>query len=113
AIAAVGSIGGAIVAFATAQEQIGQERERAQRFRNNVDALELLARQIDGTRDAVAGGSTDVLTTFTTAINQQLALELGRFLEGGDSIRTSIAKLGEQIEASRKRQDASAGQADH
>ena len=102
AIAAVGSIGGAIVAFSAAQEQIGQERERAQRFRNNVDALELLARQIDNTRDAITQGSSDVLTTFTTAINQQLALELGRFLEGGDSIKASIAKLGEQIDANRK-----------
>jgi hypothetical protein len=114
AIAAVGSIGGAIVAFAAAQEQIGQERERAQRFRNNVDALELLARQIDGTRDAIRGGSPDVLTTFTTAINQQLGLELGRFLEGGDSVRASIAKLGEQIEASRKTgKDKPPAQADH
>ena len=79
-----------------------EERERAQRFRNNVDALELLARQIDGTRDAIEANSPDVLTTFTTAINQQLGLELGRFLEGGDSVRASIAKLGEQIQASRK-----------
>ena len=114
AIAAVGSIGGAIVAFAAAQEQIGQERERAQRFRNNVDALELLARQIDGTRDAIEAGSPDILTTFTTAINQQLGLELGRFLEGGDSVRASIAKLGEQIEASRKvGKDKPPAQVDH
>lgn len=102
AIAAFGAIGGALAAFAAAQEAIGQERERAQRFRNNVDALEQLARQIDDVRTAVVAGSPEPLVTFTAAINQQLALELGRFLAGGDSIRTSIAKLGQQIEASRK-----------
>jgi hypothetical protein len=102
AVAALGAIGGAVAAFATAQEAIGQERERAQRFRNNVDALELLARQVDDVRDAVGAGSSETLVTFTSAINQQLALELGRFLEGGESIRASIAKLGQQIEQSRK-----------
>ena len=105
AIAALGGIGGALASFAAAQESIGQERERAQRFRNNVDALELVARQIDGVREAVAAGSKDALVTFTAAINQQLALELGQFLEGGDSIRAALTKLGQQIEDSRKRQD--------
>jgi hypothetical protein len=103
AIAAVGSIGGAVVAFAAAQEAIGQERERAQRFRNNVDALELLARQVDDVRSAIGAGSSEALGTFTGAINQQLALELGRFLEGGESIRASITKLSEQVERSREK----------
>lgn len=109
AIAAVGSIGGAVAAFAAAQEAIGQERERAQRFRNNVDALELLARQIDDVRGAVVAGSTEALVTFTGAINQQLALELGQFLEGGESIRASLAKLSEQIERSREKKQESKG----
>jgi hypothetical protein len=101
AIAALGAIGGAVASFAAAQEAIGQERERAQRFRNNVDALELLARQIDDVRGAIGRGASEALVTFTAAINQQLALELGRFLEGGDSIRASITKLSQQIEKSR------------
>jgi hypothetical protein len=109
AIAAVGSIGGAVAAFAAAQETIGQERERAQRFRNNVDALELLARQIDDVRGAVIAGSTEALVTFTGAINQQLALELGQFLEGGESIRASIGKLSEQIERTREKKQESKG----
>jgi hypothetical protein len=107
AIAALGSIGGAVAAFAAAQEAIGQERERAQRFRNNVDALELLARQIDAVRGAVGAGSSEALVTFISAINQQLALELGRFLEGGESIRASITKLSEQIEKSRENKQES------
>jgi hypothetical protein len=102
AVAALGAIGTAIVSFATSQEAIGQERERAQRFRNNVDALELLARKIDDTRGAIRRGAADALVTFTAAINQQLALELGRFLEGGESIRASITKLSQQIEKSRE-----------
>jgi hypothetical protein len=113
ALAAVGSIGSAIVAYAAAQETIGQERERGQRFRNNVDALELLARQIDSARDAIDAGSTDVLATFTTAVNQQLALELGRFLEGAESIRASIAKLGEQVDAARKQKEDTQGGQEH
>jgi len=107
AIAALGAIGTAVVSFAASQEAIGQERERAQRFRNNVDALELLARQIEDVRGAVGRGAADALVTFTAAINQQLALELGRFLEGGESIRASITKLSQQIEKSREgKQDA-------
>ena len=107
AIAALGAIGTAVVSFAASQEAIGQERERAQRFRINVDALELLARQIEDVRGAVGRGAADALVTFTAAINQQLALELGRFLEGGESIRASITKLSQQIEKSREgKQDA-------
>ncbi len=102
AVAALGAIGTAVVSFATSQEAIGQERERAQRFRNNVDALELVARQIDDVRGALGRGAGDALVTFTAAINQQLALELGRFLEGGESIRASITKLSQQIEKSRE-----------
>jgi hypothetical protein len=102
AIAALGAIGTAVVSFAASQEAIGQERERAQRFRNNVDALELLARQIEDVRGAIGRGATDALVTFTTAINQQLSLELGRFLGGGESIRASITKLSQQIEKSRE-----------
>ena len=101
AIAALGAIGTAVVSFAASQEAIGQERERAQRFRNNVDALELLARQIDDVRGAIGRKAADTLVTFTAAINQQLALELGCFLEGGESIRASITKLSQQIEKSR------------
>jgi hypothetical protein len=101
AVAALGAIGTAVVSFATSQEAIGQERERAQRFRNNVDALELVGRQTDEVRDAIGRGSVEALVTFTSAINQQLALELGRFLEGGESIRASIVKLSQQIEKSR------------
>jgi hypothetical protein len=56
AIAALGAIGTAVVSFAASQEAIGQERERAQRFRNNVDALELLARQIEHERGAIGRG---------------------------------------------------------
>jgi hypothetical protein len=102
AVAALGAIGTAVVSFATSQEAIGQDRERAQRFRNNVDALELAARQIDDVRGAIGRGAGDALVTFTSAINQQLALELGRFLEGGESIRASITKLSQQIEKSRE-----------
>jgi hypothetical protein len=102
AIAALGAIGTAVVSFAASQEAIGQERERAQRFRNNVDALELLARQMEDVRGAIGRGASDALVTFTAAINQQLALELGRFLEGGESVRASITKLSQQIEKSRE-----------
>jgi hypothetical protein len=56
AVAALGAIGTAVVSFATSQEAIGQERERAQRFRNNVDALELAVRQIDDVRGAIGRG---------------------------------------------------------
>lgn len=112
AIAALGAIGGAVVAFAAAQEAIGQERERSQRFRNNVDALELLARQVEDVRNAIRAGSPDALVTFTAAINHQLALELGRFLEGGESIRASIAKLSQQIEESRKGKPAVGSEAE-
>jgi TIR domain len=98
AIAALGTIGTAVVSFAISQQTIGQERERAQRYRNNVDALELVARQAQDVRDAIDKGSAAALVTFTSTINQQLALELGRFLEGGESIRASIAKLNAQIE---------------
>ena len=108
AVAALGAIGTAVVSFATSQEAIGQERERAQRFRNNVDALELVARQIDDVRGAIGRGAGDALVTFTAAINQQLALELGRFLEGGESIRASITKLSQQIEKSREGKDEAA-----
>lgn len=104
AFAALGTIGAAVAAFAASQETIGQDRERAQRYRNNVDALELLARQVDEVRDAIAAGAPDALVTFTGAINQQLSLELGRFLEGGDSIRASIDALGRQIEGAKQRQ---------
>jgi len=68
-----------------------------------VDALEQLARKIEDVRGAVMAGSSEELITFTTAINQQLALELGRFLEGGEGIRASIAKLSDQIERSQQR----------
>jgi hypothetical protein len=108
AVAALGAIGTAVVSFATSQEAIGQERERAERFRNNVDALELAARQIDDVRGAIGGGAGDALVTLTGAINQQLGLELGRFLEGGQGIRASIAKLSHQIEKSREGKEGAA-----
>jgi hypothetical protein len=108
AVAALGAIGTAVVSFATSQETIGQERERAQRYRNNYDALDLLARQVEDVRDAIGNGSADALVTFTSTINQQLSLELGRFLEGGESIRASIAKLNKQIEKSREGRDPAA-----
>jgi hypothetical protein len=108
AIAALGAIGTAVVSFATSQETIGQERERAQRYRNNVDALELVARQVEDVRDVIGKGSADALVTFTSTINQQLSLELGRFLEGGESIRASIAKLNQQIEKSREQNQGAA-----
>ena len=111
AVAALGAIGTAVVSFATSQEAIGQERERAQRFRNDVDALELVARQIDDVRGAIGRGSAEALVTFTAAINQQLALELGRFLEGGESIRASITKLSQQIEKSREGKEDGAPEA--
>jgi hypothetical protein len=110
AIAALGAIGTAVVSFATSQETIGQERERAQRFRNNVDALDLLGRQVEDVRGAIGRGTADALVTFSAAINQQLALELGRFLEGGESIRASIAKLSQQIEKSREGKQGAASQ---
>ena len=50
--------------------------------------------------------SAPALVTFTSAINQQLALELGQFLDGGESIRASITKLGQEIEKSRKNGEA-------
>ena len=66
-----------------------------------------LARQIEDVRGAIGRGAADALVTFIAAINQQLALELGRFLEGGESIRASITKLSQQIEKSREaKQDA-------
>jgi hypothetical protein len=102
AIAALGPRGGATGWCPPALAPLGQEQERAERFRNNVDALELLARKIEDVRAAVASGTSETLATFTTAINQQLALELGRFLEGGESIRASIATLSQQIEKSQK-----------
>jgi hypothetical protein len=108
AVAALGAIGTAVVSFATSQEAIGQERERAERFRNNVDALELAARQVDDVRGAIGGGAGDALVTLTGAINQQLGLELGRFLEGGQGIRASIAKLSHQIEKSREGKEGAA-----
>lgn len=52
-----------------------------------MQALEPLARQLNDVRAVVAAGSSEALVTFTGAINQQLALELGQFLEGGESIR--------------------------
>jgi hypothetical protein len=111
AIAALGAIGTAVVSFATSQGAIGQERERAQRYRNNVDALELVARQVEDVGDAIGKGSADALVTFTSTINQQLALELGRFLEGGESVRASIAKLNQQIEKSRQGNQAGGSEA--
>jgi hypothetical protein len=104
AVAALGAIGTAVVSFANSQEAIGQERERAQRFRNNRDALELLLRQSGKVREAAAGNASDALVTFTTAINQQLSLELGRFLKDGEAIRASMEKLSKQIEESRKQE---------
>jgi hypothetical protein len=53
-------------------------------------------------QDLVATGSSQALVTFTTAITHQLALDLGRFLESGESIWASITKLGQQIEESRR-----------
>lgn len=103
AIAALGAVGGAVASFAAAQDSIGQERERAQRYRNNVDALELLMAQVDDVRDAIAAGASDPLVTFTSALDQQLALELGRFLTGGDSIRAAVATLGQQVEEGLKK----------
>ena len=108
-VAALGTIGIAVSAFASAQETIGQERVRAQRFRNNRTALSLLGRQLDDVGTAVESGSPEALVAFTSGINQQLSLELGQFLDDGESIRASIAKLGEEIEKSRKKDDKPAG----
>ena len=109
AVAALGTIGGAAAAFAASQATIGQEKERAQRFRNNRAALNELARKIDDVTAAVAGESPEALVTFTSGINQQLALELGQFLDSGDSIRASITKLGEDIEKVAKKDDKAGG----
>jgi len=108
-VAALGTIGGAAAAFATSQATIGQEKERGQRFRNNRAALSELARKIDDVTAAVAGESPEALVTFTNGINQQLALELGQFLDGGESIRASITKLGEEIEKAAKKDDKPGG----
>jgi hypothetical protein len=108
-VAALGTIGGAAAAFATSQATIGQEKERGQRFRNNRAALSELARKIDDVTTAVAGESPEALVTFTNGINQQLALELGQFLDGGESIRASITKLGEEIEKAAKKNDKPGG----
>jgi hypothetical protein len=63
AIAALGAIGTAVVSFAVSQETIGQERERALRYRNNVDALEIVARRVEDVRDAIGKGSADALVS--------------------------------------------------
>lgn len=101
-VAALGAIGAALSAFATSQESIGQEKVRAQRFRNNRAALNELARKIDDIKAAVAGASPEALVTFTDGINQQLKLELSQFLDSAESIRASITKLGEEIEKNQK-----------
>ena len=102
AVAALGAIGAALAAFATSQESIGQEKVRAQRFRNNRAALNELARKMDDIEAAVAGASPESLVTFTSGINQQLKLELSQFLDSAESIRASITKLGEEIEKNEK-----------
>jgi hypothetical protein len=101
-VAALGAIGAALAAFATSQEAIGQEKVRAQRFRNNRAALNELARKIDDIDAAVAGASPESLVTFTSGINQQLQLELSQFLDSAESIRASITKLGDEIEKNKK-----------
>jgi hypothetical protein len=101
-VAALGTIGAALAAFATSQESIGQERVRAQRFRNNRAALNELARRLDEIEEAVTGASPEALITFTSGINQQLNLELSQFLDSAESIRASITKLGEEIEKNQK-----------
>ena len=101
-VAALGAIGAALSAFATSQESIGQEKVRAQRFRNNRAALNELVRKIDDVEAAVAGASPEALVTFTSGINQQLKLELSQFLDSAESIRASITKLGEEIEKNQK-----------
>jgi hypothetical protein len=101
-VAALGAIGAALAAFATSQETIGQEKVRAQRFRNNRAALNELARKMDDIEAAVAGASPESLVTFTSGINQQLQLELSQFLDSAESIRASITKLGEEIEKNKK-----------
>lgn len=105
-VAALGSVGAALAAFATSQETIGQEKVRAQRFRNNRAALNELARQMDDIEAAVAGASPESLVTFTSGINQQLKLELSQFLDSAESIRASITKLGEEIEKNKKAKEA-------
>lgn len=101
-LAALGAIGAALSAFATSQESIGQEKVRAQRFRNNRAALNELARKMGEIEAAVAGASPEALVTFTSGINQQLRLELNQFLDSAESIRASITKLGEEIEKNQK-----------
>jgi hypothetical protein len=104
-LAALGAIGAALSAFATSQESIGQEKVRAQRFRNNRAALNELARKMGEIEAAVAGASPEALVTFTSGINQQLKLELSQFLDSAESIRASITKLGEEIEKNQKAKD--------
>ena len=104
-LAALGAIGAALSAFATSQESIGQEKVRAQRFRNNRAALNELARKMGEIEAAVAEASPEALVTFTSGINQQLKLELSQFLDSAESIRASITKLGEEIEKNQKAKD--------
>ena len=108
-VAALGGIGAALTAFATSQETIGQEKVRAQRFRNNGSALNELARRMDDVEAAVASSSPESLVTFTSGINQQLQLELSQFLDSAESIRASITKLGEEIEKTKKNEKEKEG----
>ena len=101
-IAALGAIGTAVVSFALLEKRQsvpGWERAQPSGCCGPTRAAGPPDR---GATAAVGRGATDALVTFTAAINQQLALELGRFLGGGESIRASITKLSQQIEKSRE-----------
>jgi hypothetical protein len=89
-IAALGAIGTAVVSFATAQETIGQERERAQRYRNNVDALELVARQVeDVARRSARGARTRWSRSLRPSISSWRSSSAASSKAGKASVRQS------------------------
>jgi MFS family permease len=96
-IAAVGVVGSALSAFASAREALSQDRRNAERYARTRDALVLLYGRLDAVRKAVAGGDRAPLTAFVIAVHDQLASEHRQWLAGAEGAKEAIAKLEESL----------------
>jgi hypothetical protein len=98
-LAAIGVVGTALAAFATAREEVNQDRRNAERYDRTLLALESLRGRLDKVRAGVFKGSQTALNEYVAAVHEQLSVEHREWLAGAESTSSAVGKLDDTLAA--------------
>lgn len=103
--AALGSlsvIGAALATFATAREEIHQDRRNAERYEDARDALTILLGKTGEVGAAIQAGATDALATYVAAAHEALLAEHQQWLAVEERIAGTLDRLEGELARQRK-----------